>query len=67
MVGEEASSYLNEIPPYFNHEIRANCYDVIGVYVFLWKLMRFPRKKGVTASYYTTEGCRTLSDNVGTV
>ena len=47
--------YLNEIPGHFIHDIKTKGYDVIGVNVFLHKLMRFPCKKGVTGPYYTTE------------
>ena len=46
--------YVNEIPAHFIHDIKTKGYDVIGVNVFLRKLMRFPRKKGVTGPYYTT-------------
>ena len=38
--------YLNEIPTHFIHEIKTKGSDVIGVKVFLRKLMRFLRKKG---------------------
>ena len=37
--------YLNEIPLHFIHKIKKEAYDVIGVYVFSRKIMRFPRKK----------------------
>ena len=51
--------YLNEIPAHFIHDIKTKGYDVIGVTVFLHKLMRFPCKrgisKGVTGPCYTTE------------
>ena len=51
--------YLNEIPAHFIHDIKTKGYDVIGVNVFLHKLMRFPCKrgisKGVTGRCYTTE------------
>ena len=40
----------NEIPPPFIHEIKTKGYDAIGVNVFPRKLMRFPRKKGVTGA-----------------
>ena len=36
--------YLNEIPVHFTHEIKTKGYDVIGVNVFLRKLMKFLRK-----------------------
>ena len=39
--------YLNEIPAHFTYEIKTRGYDVIGVNVFLRKLMRFLRKKEV--------------------
>ena len=38
---------VNEIPAHFIHEIKTKGYDVIGVDVFLRKLMRFLRKKEV--------------------
>ena len=41
------SCQVNEIPAYFIHEIKTKGCDVIGVYVFLRKLMRFLRKKEV--------------------
>ena len=34
-----------EIPAHFIHEIKTKGYDVIGVRVFLRKLMKFQRKK----------------------
>ena len=37
--------YLNEISAHFTHEIKTKGYDVIGVNVFLCKLMKFLRKK----------------------
>ena len=37
--------YLNEIPTHFTHEIKIKDYDVIGVSLFLLKLMKFLRKK----------------------
>ena len=37
--------YLYEIPAHFIHEIKKIGYDVIGVNVFLRKLMKFLRKK----------------------
>ena len=37
--------YLYEIPAHFAHEIKTKSYDVIGVNVFLRKIMRFPYKK----------------------
>ena len=36
---------LYEIPAHFIHEIKTKCYDVIGVNVFLPKLMKFLPKK----------------------
>ena len=48
-------SHLNEIPAHFIHEIKTKGYHAIDVNVFPHKLMRFPRKKGVTSPYYTTE------------
>ena len=33
--------YLNEIPAHFTHEVNTKGYDVIGVNVFLPKLMKF--------------------------
>ena len=38
--------YLNEIPVHFIHGIKTKGYDVIGVNLFLPKLMKFPPKKG---------------------
>ena len=47
--------YLNEIPAHFIHEIKTIAYDVIGVNLFLPKLMKFlPQKRGVTGPSYTT-------------
>ena len=37
--------YLNEIPAHFTHEIKRTGYDVIGVNLFQFKLMRFHFKK----------------------
>ena len=37
--------YLNEIPAHFIHEIKKKGYDVIGVDLFLPKLMKFLPKK----------------------
>ena len=37
----------NEIPVHFIHEIELKCYDVIGVSIFLRKLIKFLRKKGM--------------------
>ena len=37
--------YVNEIPAHFIHEIKTKGYDVIGVNVFLPKLMKFLPKK----------------------
>ena len=39
--------YLNEIPTHFIHEIKTKGYDVIGVNLFLPKLMKFLPKKEV--------------------
>ena len=36
--------YLNKIPAHFIHEIKTKGYDVIGVKVFLRKLMKFLRE-----------------------
>ena len=33
--------YLDEIPAHFTHEVKTKGYDVIGVNVFLPKLMKF--------------------------
>ena len=51
-----ARPYLNEIPAHFIHEIKTKGYNVIGVDLFLPKLMRFLRKKknGLTGAPYTT-------------
>ena len=38
--------YLNGIPAHFIHEIKTIAYDVIGVNLFLPKLMKFLPKKG---------------------
>ena len=37
----------NEIPAHFIHEIEIKRYDVIGVSIFLRKLIKFLRKKGM--------------------
>ena len=37
--------YLNEIAAHFTHEILSKDYDIIGVNLFLCKLMRFLRKR----------------------
>ena len=37
--------FLNEIPAHFIHEVKTKGYDVIGVNVFLPKLMKFLPKK----------------------
>ena len=37
----------NEIPAHFIHEIKTKRYDVIGVSIFLRKLIKFLRKKGM--------------------
>ena len=37
----------NEIPAHFIHEIKTKRYDVIGVRIFLRKLIKFLRKKGM--------------------
>ena len=36
--------YLYEISAHFSYEIKTNGYDVIGINVFLRKLMKFLRK-----------------------
>ena len=41
----EIPPQVNEIPQHFIHEIKTKGYDVIGVNLFLPKLMKFPRKK----------------------
>ena len=42
----EIPPQVNEIPQHFIHEIKTKGYDVIGVNLFLPKLMRFlPRKE----------------------
>ena len=43
--------YLNEIPVHFTHEIKTKGYDVIGVNLFHFKLMRFHfKKRGLTGA-----------------
>ena len=43
----EIPPQVNEIPQHFIHEIKSKGYDVIGVNLFLPKLMKFLPKKGV--------------------
>ena len=45
---------MRSIPPKVIGGIKAKGYDVIGVRVFLCKLMRFLRKKYQTGAPYTT-------------
>ena len=40
---------VNEIPAHFIHEIKTKGYDVIGVNLFLPKLMKFLPKKEVNS------------------
>ena len=42
----EIPPQVNEIPQHFIHEIKTIAYDVIGVNLFLPKLMKFLPKKG---------------------
>ena len=37
----------NEIPAHFIHEIKTKRYDVIDISIFLRKLIKFLRKKGM--------------------
>ena len=41
----EIPSQVNEIPAHFIHEIKTKGYDVIGINLFLPKLMKFLPKK----------------------
>ena len=41
----DVPAHANEIPAHFIHEIKTIAYDVIGVNLFLPKLMRFLPKK----------------------
>ena len=41
------------IAPHFIHELKTKHYDVIGVNVFLRRLMRFSRKNGLFYPYHT--------------
>ena len=48
--------YLYEIPAHSTHELKSKGYDLIGVNLFHFKLMRFHfNKSGVTGAPYTTD------------
>ena len=56
----------NEIPAHFIHEIEIKRYDVIGVSIFLRKLIKFLRKKGMHSGrpiLLTLASLTSLTDN----
>ena len=50
------SKIVNEIPPHSVHGLRIKGYDVIGVNVFHFTLMRFHFKTRIISASYTTWG-----------